>query len=84
MEQQLNNQKSESKKPFLTVVEISKFKTGVYVTEEEIILQDYEDKKNGVIIPFNLFKERAHSRGCKEDTQNKVTDTPQSIECETK
>lgn len=83
MEQQLNNQKSESKKPFLTVVEISKFKVGVYVTEDEIVLQDHEDKKNGVIIPFNLFKERAHARGSEECTKNEVTDTPQSTECET-
>lgn len=51
------NQQEQSKPTFLTVVEIPQHKASIYVTNEQIVVQDFENKKNGLVISWQAFKE---------------------------
>lgn len=62
---------NEQNKPtFLTVVEIPAHKASIYVTSEHIVVQDFEDKTNGLVIPWKQFKENANKPSTAENVDS--------------
>lgn len=54
-----NKQNKVNKPKFLTVVEVPQFNASIYITDEQIVVQDFDDKTNGLIIPWQKFKDNA-------------------------
>lgn len=62
-------------KTFLTVVEIPQHKCSIYVTNETIVVQDFENKSNGIIIPLEKFKENGRKTDDSVSTAESVVET---------
>lgn len=79
METNQQNQNELKQKPvFLNVTEVRKYNVSVYITEEHIVVQDFDDKKNGVVIPFELFKSRGHAKETAESGASESDSTESS------
>ena len=70
----------ENKPKFLTVVEIPEHKCSIYVTNETIVVQDFENKANGIVVPLSKFKENgrkeSNTDGVVEELADSSTDSP--------